>query len=211
MQNLFRATWFKILLLVFGLIMLGSGGYTLYNALSPTVPAGYKDALLAVGEESTNLGKLFSEDLQQSLTGLEAKESASQWTAAAKIVENALAVVDEISTGTATLKTNIANLKGLSAKIRKADVREKALHLADLLAQLVPHLEEIVSLERQILKPVKDYYEDLAAHRTATLPSNLTTITANLTTESTAISDLGEGIVTTTNELYELLGISPTK
>ena len=73
MKTLFRAIWFKILLLVFGLTLLGLGISNIYTALSPVVPAGYKEALLAVGDGSTNLGELLGEDLPQSLTGLEEK------------------------------------------------------------------------------------------------------------------------------------------
>jgi Sec-independent protein translocase protein TatA len=208
---IFRNIWFKILLLVAGIIMLVFGAYKIYTAMKPSLPEGYKDALVEIGDRSTNLGNLFGEDLQQSLAGLEEKETAGNFTAAAKIVASGLAVVSDISSGTASLKTGVANFKSLSEKIEDSEVREKSLQLAGLLEQLVTHLEETANLEKQILEPIKKYYENLAAGKAATLPSNLSTIGAKITKEANSITDLGSQVITSMNELSDLLGISPSK
>lgn len=211
MQTLFHATWFKILLLIFGLILLGLGIFVVWAALNPTLPAGYRDTLSAIGTESTGLGKLFGEDLQQSVTGLVEKETARNWTEAAQIVGNAMAVITEISSGTDSLKSDVTKFKSLSEKIKKADVKEKSLNLANLLEQWVAHLEEMVRLENQILTPTKAYYEDLAAGRTATVPANLDADGASLNSEASAFADLGSQIVSATTELNASLGTAPAK
>jgi hypothetical protein len=208
---IFRITWFKILVLVAGIVLLVLGVYKIYTSLKSSLPNGYVDTLTAIGDKSENLGKLFSEDLQQSLAGLEEKETAGNFAAAAKVIESGLAVVSNITSETASLKTEVANFRSLSEKIRDSKVREKSLQLASLLEQLIAHTEEALSLESQILEPVKKYYENLAAGKTATLPSNLSTIGAKITEEASSITDLGNQVVTSTNELSDLLGSSPSK
>lgn len=202
---IFRNIWFKILLLVAGIVMMVSGAYKIYTAMKPSLPEGYRDALTAIGSKSTNLGNLFGDELQQSLAGLEEKETAGNFTAAAKIVASGLAVVSDISSETASLKTEVANFRSASEKVDDSKIREKSLQLAGLLEQLITHLEETVSLENKILKPIKTYYENLAAGRTATLPSNLSATTAKISKEANSITSIGNQIVTLTNELSDLM------
>ena len=209
--SIFRATWFNVLLLAAGLILLGSGIYTIYTATTSSLPTGYKDSLLAVGNSSTNLGNLFGTDLQKAFSGLDAKEKASQWAAAAKIIGNGLTVVSRISSELASFKTKVASFKSLSEQIKDSNTKEKSLNLANLLGDLTTHLEEIVSLENQNLKPAKKYYEALAAGKNYTLPSNLTANTAKLNVEASAVSKLGSQVVSAINDLFTLLGISQNK
>jgi hypothetical protein len=209
--SVFRTTWFKALLLIAGIVLLVSGLYKIYTSIKSSLPDGYKDALVEIGDKSTNLGKLFGDDLQQSLAGLEEKETAGNFTAAANIVASGLAVVSDISSGTASLRTEVANFRSLSEKVGDSQIREKSLQLASLLEQLTTYLEETAILEKQILEPVKKYYENLAAGKTATLPSNLNTIGAKITKEANSITDIGSQVVTLMDELSDLLGISPSK
>ncbi len=211
MPALFRAAWFKILLLIFGLVLLGLGAFVIWGVLNPILPAGYKDSLAAIGNESSSLGTLFEQDLPQSIAELEEKESAGSWTEAAQIVGSGMAVLAEISSETGSLKADVANFKSLSEKIKKADVKEKSLNLANLFDQLVSHLEELVRLENRLLEPTKAYYEDLAAGRAATFPANLDADVASINTEASAFVDLTSKIVSATTELNDALGTSPAK
>lgn len=209
--SIFRSTWFNILLLAAGLILLGSGIYTIYTATTSSLPTGYKDSLLAVGNSSTNLGNLFGTDLQKAFSGLDTKEKTSQWAAAAKIIGNGLTVVSRISSELASFKTKIATFKSLSGQIGDSNTKEKSLNLASLLGQLTTHLEKMIALENQTLKPIKKYYEALGAGKTAVLPSNISANTAKLNVESSAVSKLGSQIVNAINDLFTLLGISQNK
>ncbi|OGC59669.1 hypothetical protein A2890_02065 [candidate division WWE3 bacterium RIFCSPLOWO2_01_FULL_53_14] len=78
-------------------------------------------------------------------------------------------------------------------------LKEKSRQLADLLEQLVPHLEKIIDLENQTLSLTKKYYEDSATGQIATPPSNI---------EANMMVDLGSQIVTASIELTELVGTS---
>jgi len=162
--------WFKILLIIVGIILIVFGLYTIFGKVGKVSRAflnkfnEIQNVLVVIGNDMQDAGNL--------LTGIGARETAKDYQGAVFDLNAVLDKMTDIETQAKDLETKAAELKTMADVVKDTATKDSGLKFVDLIGQTSAIDLKIVDEIRQLMGPAKKYYEDLAAGKKATFPAS---------------------------------------
>lgn len=188
--SVFASRWFKIVLIIAGIILIAAGLYKIFWMPSGKVSKAFinkfneiQTTIVAMGSDMVTVGNI--------MTGISAKENAKDYQGAVQDLSTGLDTLVDLKTKANDLTTKAAKLKNMVNAIKDPAIKESGLKFTDLVKQKATINLKIADETRQMLELAKKYFEDLAAGKEATLPTD----------QLTALSQESQADLKTANEI----------
>ena len=198
--------WFKIILVIVGIILIVFGLYTIFGKTGKVSRAfinkfnEIQNILVGMGQDMQDAGGL--------LTGIGAKENSKDYQGAVSDLNAILDKLTDIETKAKDLETKVAEFKNMADAVKETAIKDSGLKFVGLAGQTGTINLKIVDEIRQLIKPTKKYFEDLAAGKKATFPSTaqFTALGQKLQADIQTATEIGKKFDAAIQELAKVAG-----
>ncbi len=197
--------WFKILLIIVGIILIVFGLYTIFGRAGKVSRAflnkfnEIQNVLVGIGTDMQDAGGL--------LTGIGARETAKDYQGAVSDLNTVLDKMTDIETKAKDLETKAAELKNMVDAVKDIAIKDSGLKFIDLIGQTITINLKIIDEIRQLMEPAKKYYEDLAAGKKVTFSTaQFAALGEKLQTDVQTASEIGAKFDAASKELAKVAG-----
>lgn len=206
-KSIFSSRWFQIILMIFGLILLISGIYKIFQASSSKVSNEFIGKFNEIQQSSGQLNNELA-SVSNILVDIQVKEQSKDYAGAAKDLGVGLEKLDNMVSQVNMLNPQIAEFKIKVNESKDPAVKQSGLKFTDLLEQRSVLLLKVVGELKQLIEPSKKYYEGLAENKKVSFltESEITAINQKLNADSQALEALGNQWNTVIQELAKAAG-----
>ena len=196
-SSVFTSRWFKIILVIGGIILIAAGLYKIFGISSGKVSSAFIGKFNEIhatigdmGSDMVAVGKL--------MQGISAKENSKDYQGAVSDLSTGLDKLADLETKANDLTTKAGEFKDMVNALKDPAAKESGLKFVDLVEQKAAINLKIADDTKQMLELGKKYYEDLAAGKKAVFPS----------AEFAALSQKSSAELKTANEISAKFGVA---
>ncbi len=205
-SSVFTSSWFKIILVIVGIILIAAGLYKIFWMPSGKVSKAFINKF---NEIHVTIGDMGS-DMKAAgeiMMGISAKENSKDYKGAVQDLSTGLDKLADLETKANNLTAKAAEFKNMVNAVKDPAVKESGLKFIDLVEQKAAINLKIADDTKQMLELAKKYFESLAASKEVALPTaQLTALSQKSQVELKTADEISAKFEAADQELAKIAG-----